>query len=104
MTTLAAIYLSHPTWVWMGIGAILLAVEVMTGSGWLLWPAGQAGIWASGRMTGRRSVHLSIWPSVRLTAWPPSRPRASYSANAASAGPATRQMRHSGITVAPIFL
>lgn len=44
MTTLAAIYLSHPTWVWMGIGAILLAVEVMTGSGWLLWPAACAAV------------------------------------------------------------
>ncbi len=39
MTSLADIYLSHPLWVWMGVGAILLAVEVMTGSGWLLWPA-----------------------------------------------------------------
>lgn len=38
------IYLAHPLWVWLGIGAALLAVEVATGSGWLLWPAASAGV------------------------------------------------------------
>ncbi|MEO8113185.1 MAG: NfeD family protein [Phenylobacterium sp.] len=39
----SVIYAAHPLWVWLGIGAALLAVEVGTGSGWLLWPAASAG-------------------------------------------------------------
>ena len=52
MISLAAIYLSHPLWVWVGIGAILLAVEVMTGSGWLLWPAACAAVVGLISLTG----------------------------------------------------
>jgi hypothetical protein len=36
--------LSHPLWAWMAVGAVFLAVEVSTGSGWLLWPAASAAI------------------------------------------------------------
>ena len=36
--------LQHPFALWMAIGAVLLAVEVATGSGWLLWPAASAAI------------------------------------------------------------
>ena len=36
--------LLHPFALWMAIGAVLLAVEVATGSGWLLWPAASAAI------------------------------------------------------------
>jgi len=36
--------LLHPFALWLAIGAVLLAVEVGTGSGWLLWPAGAAAI------------------------------------------------------------
>jgi membrane protein implicated in regulation of membrane protease activity len=32
----------HPFWVWLAIAAALLAVEVATGTGWLLWPAASA--------------------------------------------------------------
>ena len=39
MTGLIALYAAHPMWVWMGLAALLLAAEVLTGSGWLLWPA-----------------------------------------------------------------
>jgi hypothetical protein len=35
---------THPLWTWFAIGAAFLAVEVVTGSGWLLWPAGSAAI------------------------------------------------------------
>lgn len=38
--------LSHPFWGWMAVGAVFLAVEVVSGSGWLLWPAGSAAITA----------------------------------------------------------
>ena len=35
-------YATHPFWVWLAVAAIFLAVEVGTGSGWLLWPAASA--------------------------------------------------------------
>jgi membrane protein implicated in regulation of membrane protease activity len=35
---------ANPFWAWAGLGAALLAVEVATGSGWLLWPAASAGL------------------------------------------------------------
>jgi membrane protein implicated in regulation of membrane protease activity len=47
MGELAGLYNTHPVWVWVVIGAALLAVEVVTGSGWLLWPAAAAGIVAA---------------------------------------------------------
>ncbi|MDB5431480.1 MAG: hypothetical protein JWP35_2596 [Caulobacter sp.] len=34
-----AYLMTHPFWGWLALGAILLAVELHTGSGWLLWPA-----------------------------------------------------------------
>lgn len=34
--------LQHPFVLWLAVGAVLLAVEVGTGSGWLLWPAASA--------------------------------------------------------------
>jgi inner membrane protein len=43
MQMLEALYLSHPFWVWLAIGAIFLAAEVPTASGYLLWPAASAG-------------------------------------------------------------
>jgi membrane protein implicated in regulation of membrane protease activity len=46
MPDLTALYATHPFWVWIALGAALLAVEVATGSGWLLWPAASAGITA----------------------------------------------------------
>ena len=33
---------SHPFWTWISVGAIFLIGELLTGSGWLLWPAGAA--------------------------------------------------------------
>jgi hypothetical protein len=47
MPDLAALYASHPVWIWIAIGAAVLAVEVATGSGWLLWPAAAAWIVAA---------------------------------------------------------
>jgi membrane protein implicated in regulation of membrane protease activity len=38
--------LTHPFWDWMAAGAAFLAIEIATGSGWLLWPAGSAAITA----------------------------------------------------------
>ena len=36
----------HPFALWIAVGGLLLAVEVATGSGWLLWPAGSAAVTA----------------------------------------------------------
>jgi membrane protein implicated in regulation of membrane protease activity len=44
MSDLLGLYGAHPVWIWIALGAALLAVEVATGSGWLLWPAASAGI------------------------------------------------------------
>jgi membrane protein implicated in regulation of membrane protease activity len=38
--------LHNPFALWAAIGGVLLAVEVATGSGWLLWPAASAGAMA----------------------------------------------------------
>ena len=46
MSDVIGLYAAHAFWVWVALGAALLAVEVATGSGWLLWPAGSAGITA----------------------------------------------------------
>lgn len=44
MGGLSDFILSHPLWGWMAVGAVFLAIEVATGSGWLLWPAGSAAL------------------------------------------------------------
>lgn len=36
----------HPFALWIAVGALLLAAEVASGSGWLLWPAGAAAVTA----------------------------------------------------------
>lgn len=46
MGNLIDLAVANPFWVWAGAGAALLAAEVATGSGWLLWPAGSAGVMA----------------------------------------------------------
>lgn len=42
MDMIAGIYAAQPFWVWAGLAAALLAVEVVTGSGWLLWASASA--------------------------------------------------------------
>ncbi|MDB5439432.1 MAG: NfeD family protein [Caulobacteraceae bacterium] len=39
-------YMLHPVWSWLTVAAILLAAEVATGTGWLLWPSASAAITA----------------------------------------------------------
>ena len=42
MDAFLTFYADHGLWFWMGLAAALLAVETLTGSGWLLWAAGTA--------------------------------------------------------------
>lgn len=44
MDALATFHASHPFWVWLIVAAVLLAIELGTGSGWLLWPAACAAL------------------------------------------------------------
>jgi membrane protein implicated in regulation of membrane protease activity len=44
MGWLVDFYAAQPFWVWAGLGAGLLAIEVVTGSGWLLWAATSAAV------------------------------------------------------------
>lgn len=39
-------YATHAFWFWLAIGGVILAAEVATGSGWLLWPAASAAVTA----------------------------------------------------------
>jgi membrane protein implicated in regulation of membrane protease activity len=47
MPSLIDLYATYPYWVWLAAGAALLALEVATGSGWLLWPSGTAAFMAA---------------------------------------------------------
>lgn len=44
MTDITLFHDLHGFWLWIALGAALLAVEVMSGSGWLLWPAASAAV------------------------------------------------------------
>lgn len=46
MDTIAGLYAAQPFWVWAGVAAALLAVEVATGTGWLLWASASAAVTA----------------------------------------------------------
>jgi len=42
MDAVTGFHALHPFWTWLAVAALLLAVEVATGTGWLLWPAASA--------------------------------------------------------------
>lgn len=44
MTALTDLYASQPFWLWLAVGALLLAVEAALSTEWLLWPAVSAGL------------------------------------------------------------
>jgi inner membrane protein len=54
MQFISDLYFSHPFWVWLAVAAILLAIELPTGSGWLLWPAASAALMALLTLVGVR--------------------------------------------------
>lgn len=44
MDALNNLWLTHPFWLWMALAALLLAIEIATGTGYLLWPSGSAAV------------------------------------------------------------
>jgi membrane protein implicated in regulation of membrane protease activity len=39
-----SLFFANPFWVWIAIGGVFLVGELLSGSGWLLWPAGSAAV------------------------------------------------------------
>lgn len=46
MDSILGIVADQPFWIWAGLAAALLAAEIATGSGWLLWATASAGVTA----------------------------------------------------------
>lgn len=69
MTDLIALYAAHPMWAWMGLGALLLAAEVLTGTGWLLWPAACAaavGVFALTRLNFGLGGDIALFAGLTI--------------------------------------
>jgi len=60
MQGLMLFYATHPFWVWLAVAAIFLAIEVATGTGWLLWPA------ASAALVGLLTLIFAPGPPIEL--------------------------------------
>ena len=60
MTGAEALFFAHPFWTWIALGGGFLIGELLTGSGWLLWPAGAAAVVAVVTEIG----HLALPPQV----------------------------------------
>lgn len=65
MTMLTDLYAAQPFWLWLALGALLLAVEAAASTEWLLWPAVSAGIVAVVTALG---LHLGFIGEVGLFA------------------------------------
>jgi inner membrane protein len=57
MAAILDLYAGNTFWVWAGLAAGLLAIEVMSGSGWLLWASASAA--AAGAAAAGLSLPLS---------------------------------------------
>ena len=42
MGDFATFFFANAFWIWMGLAALLLGIEIATSTGWLLWPAGSS--------------------------------------------------------------
>lgn len=84
MEGLIQLVVANPFWVWAAIGALILATEVSTGSGWLLWPAASAAAVAVAALlfpglswVGAVGLYAGLTIVTTLMArrfWPPQRP------------------------------
>jgi len=68
MTWLADLYVAHPFWIWAAIAALILAAEVPTGTGWLLWPAACAAVVAALTvlLKGDFTVELAVFAVLTI--------------------------------------
>jgi membrane protein implicated in regulation of membrane protease activity len=60
MSLIGDLYLTHPAWIWAGLAAALLAAEVATGTGWLLWAAAAAAVVALIEVFGQLPVTAAV--------------------------------------------
>jgi membrane protein implicated in regulation of membrane protease activity len=102
----AAVFFDHPFWSWFAIAGMLLIGELMTGSGWLLWPAGSAatvGVAAFVYPPLGWSVELVLFVATAIVSTYVGRrflrpaPKDSHDVN----DPARRLLGHEGETVSP---
>jgi membrane protein implicated in regulation of membrane protease activity len=64
MSDLILFHEQYGVWFWAGLAAALLAVEALSGSGWLLWPAASAAVAAM--LVG--ALHISFEAAVLVFA------------------------------------
>ncbi len=57
----------HPFWGWAAMGALLLAAEVATATGYLLWPAASAGVIAVVQLFSRLRLPVDLLAFALLT-------------------------------------
>ena len=84
MTTWIALYAEQPGWAWLGVAAVLLCLELVTGSGYLLWPSASAAVvgalafagWPPG-IVAQAAVFagLAVGSTYAARRWWPPRPR-----------------------------
>jgi membrane protein implicated in regulation of membrane protease activity len=67
MDMIADLYANHPFWIWMASGAVLLAIEAATGSGWLLWAAASAAVTGLISLTGLTTLPIELFVFAALT-------------------------------------
>lgn len=71
MEALWEFYLAHAFWTWIAVGAALLAAEVATGSGYLLWPAACAvpvGLFAISPLNPGLPAELGVFAILTIIA------------------------------------
>jgi len=61
MDLLTNLFTEHPIWIWLGLGAVLLTVEIATGTGWLLWSSACAAVVGVATM-----IFPDLAPAVQL--------------------------------------
>jgi len=67
MLPLLGLYGAHPFWIWAAVAGALLAAEVASGSGWLLWPSASAALVAVLTLAVGLSGHAAILTFVGVT-------------------------------------
>lgn len=65
MSGLLDLFVAHALFGWLAVGAVFLIVELLTGSGWLLWPAGSAALTA---VASAVSPGLDLWAQAAIFA------------------------------------